>query len=279
MHTTLRTPSAAAPSRSACRASRFRSRQTSCITGSTPMSRSSRAAAIAAMCAWAALLSVQFTASTFPRRVPASSATRAGSAESLVWSSAVTTNSPACSRRCRWLRGAPSVIRRDSRPGSLSRSGPPPRHVPVAPRHQVLPRRRPLQAPVDGRLHVLDVVAPQRKAPRALPRGDPDALHLGHHLAAPVLQRAAAGAVPQVLGAAHRTRQPRRVQDALPAHATVPHGLLRDAFDEQEGPPEARGRGRRLRGPSVDPGSLHLRSLRCSLVRTRPSGPYPRREA
>src|SRR4029453_16045346 len=98
----------------------------------------------------------------------------------------------------------------------------------------------------------------------AFPGRDPDALHLGQHLTAPVLQRAAAGAVAEVLRAAHRARQPRRVQDALSAHATVPHGLLRDPFDENEDPPEPGGRRRRLRGPPGDPGSPHLRPLGCA---------------
>ena len=46
------------------------------------------------MCACAALLSVQFTASTLPRNSSASLVTEPGSAESLVWNSAMTTNSP-----------------------------------------------------------------------------------------------------------------------------------------------------------------------------------------
>ena len=97
-------------------------------------------AAIAAMCAWAALLSVQFTASTFPWSVRELGDAR--QAAYAVWSSAVTANSPACSKACRWLRGASSVMGQVSRPGSVRGPRPTLRHLPVASGHEVSPRER-----------------------------------------------------------------------------------------------------------------------------------------
>src|SRR5215218_5710232 len=244
MHTMLRTPSAAAPSKSACSASRFRSRQTNCIAGSIPVSTSRREAASAETCVCAALLSVQLTASAEPRSVSASRMIADGSAESLVCISAVTTNSPARSNRCRWLTGSASRLTVSGCVRVLV-GGPPVGNHAVAAGQQVLPGRGLLEAPVGGWLHVLDVLAPQREPSRSLPRLDPDALHLGNHLAVPVLERAAAGPVAQVLRAAHGTRETGGMQDALAAHPAVPQRLLRPPLDRQQRSVEpGRGRGR-----------------------------------
>jgi hypothetical protein len=159
--------------------------------------------------AWAALLSVQFTASTLPRSVPASSTMRAGSAESLVCSSAVTTNSPVCSRSVQVAArnavghgvGLTTRIRARLPQPAL-------RHLPVASRREVLPRRRSLEPPVDRRLDVLDVIAPQRQAPRALPRATQTHFISGSTSQLPSCSVPPHGTVPQVLRAAHRAREP-----------------------------------------------------------------------
>src|SRR5262245_5008459 len=205
MHTTLRTPMAAAPNRSACSARRLRSRHTNCITGSIPVSTRMREAARAETCGCAALLSVQFTASAKPRRVSAARTIEAGSAESVVCISAVTTNSPASRSRCRWLSGSPPLVTGWGSRGVLRRL-PAGRSHPVPAGQEVLPGRGLLEPPVGGALDVEHVVAPQRQLPGALPRLDPHALHLGNHLAVAVLEGPAAGAVPKVLRTAHRAR-------------------------------------------------------------------------
>ena len=75
----LRTPKAWAPSNSACRAMRLRSRQASCSTGSMPASSSRRHRARLLIRITARLPSVTFTAWTQPRRDPAAANEREGS--------------------------------------------------------------------------------------------------------------------------------------------------------------------------------------------------------
>src|SRR6185312_5060249 len=128
---------------------------------------------------------------------------------SITGSSAVTTNSPASSFRSR------VDIRR-----------PPGGRPLVAAGDQVDPRRGALQAVVDRRPQVVDVVAPHRQLLRALVRVEPYAAHLGLDLAVSVRANAAARSVAQGLGARHRAGQPGRVQHALAAHLTAPHRAL-----------------------------------------------------
>src|SRR5436190_6390397 len=286
MQTTFRAPSAAAPRRSAWRLSRFRSRQANWTTGSTPRSARRCAAATAERCGCAALLSVQFTASTDPRSLSASSVTDTGSAPSVVWSSEVTTNSPARSSASRLLRGwiggiFPSAVTRTSllqvdHVGRLAREvndvagfRPRGRHVLIAMRQEVLPRRRAAEPPVDRPVDVLHVLAPDGHLARPLPRLDPDARSVGIDLAVPVLEHAAARTVPEVLRTPHRTGHPRRVQDALPAHAAVEDRLLAGALDQQQRLTEPLRLGSHLRGSAF----LHVASHRPRLTSARPRAP------
>src|SRR5205823_3084541 len=109
--------------------------------------------------------------------------------------------------------GAPAI-------SASSRDIPALRRLLVAARVQVDPRRGSLEAVVDGRADVVDLVRP-REAARALDGLDPDAAHLGLHLAVPVGADAAAGAVAERLGAFHRAGEAGRVQDALAAHVAA----------------------------------------------------------
>ena len=196
-----------------------------------------------------------------PPQRSASSATCAGSAESLVCISAVTTNSPASSSRWRWLDGSLSVMGDpESSPrfqvsGSLP--GPTARHCRSRPvtrfSHDDVPCSRQSTGGSTCRMW-----SRHRGPPRALPRGDPDAFHLGHDLTVPVLQRATARAVAQVLRATHRATA-RSMQDALPAHAAVPP-LPSSRVRRAGAPGGTRSTEVRLRRPSIEPGSLHRRS-------------------
>src|SRR5579871_5986171 len=197
--TMFRTPRAAAPRRSACSASRLRSRTVSCMIGSMPRSTSRCAAAIAERWTWAPVLSVQLMASTTPRSMSPLRSTAMGSALSLEVSSAVTTNWPSRSNSARWL--VPTRL------PALGRYG-----VPSV--HEVDPRRRPLQLPVDRLLQMLDVVSPQRHPPGAFPGLDPDTALIGKDLAVAVGSNAPARAIAKVLGTAHRTAEPGGMQDA-----------------------------------------------------------------
>src|SRR5438067_5379185 len=180
---TLRTPSAAAPSRSACRPRRLRSRVVSCMIGSTPASLTRWAAASGDRWTWAPVLSVQLTASACPRSAAARFRVTAGSGLSIADSSAVTTKWP-CRRRAASRLGALRIRRLgDPAPGS----------PPIAARGQVDPGRAALQPPVDRWVEVLCVIAPQRQPARALPGLDPDAGPVGEDLAGAVGANAAAG--------------------------------------------------------------------------------------
>src|SRR2546425_9386943 len=212
-----RMPSAAAPSRSACRASRFRSRTVSCMMGSIPFSTRRWAAASDDMWTCAPVLSVQLTASTDPRNTSARRQVASGSALLVDVSSAVTTKRPS--------RSSPA-----SRLGAGMR-------LPtlwgdaVSTADEVDPGGGPLQLPVDGLLQVLDVIPEDGQAPRALPGFDPDAALVGIDLAVAVGAHTAAGAVAQILGTAHRAAEAGRVQDALTAHAAVPDRFLQRLLD------------------------------------------------
>src|SRR3954452_14434763 len=136
----------------------------------------------------------------------------------MVGISAVTTNSPAVSL----------ASRRDI-------SGPPPgRHVLVAAGDEVAPRRRAVQAVVDRRAQPVDVRAEDGEVLGAVVGLQPHAAHLGLDLARAVRAHAAAGTVPQRLGAGHRAREPGVVQDALPAHPAVPDRPLDRVLDGLE---------------------------------------------
>src|SRR5205823_4110799 len=210
--TRFRTPRAAAPSRSACRARRLRSRTVSCMIGSRPFSTRRWAAASDDMCTCAPVLSVQLMASTDPRSTSARRQVACGSALLLEESSAVTTKRPSRNRLASRL--------------GLGIGLPPLGRDVVATINEVDPRRRALQLPIDRLLYVLDVIAPERKSPRAFPGLDPHAGHVGIDLAIPVLPNAAARSVSKALGASHRAAQASRVQDALAAHAAIPDRFL-----------------------------------------------------
>src|SRR5438552_16037560 len=213
----LRTPSAAAPSRSACRASRFRSRTVSCMMGSIPFSTRRWAAASDDMWTCAPVLSVQLTASTDPRSTSASRQVASGSALLVDVSSAVTTKRPSRSSPARRLGagiGLPTLW------GDA-----------VSTTDEVDPRGGALQLPINGLLQVLDVIFEDRQAPRALPGFDPEATLVRLQLAVTVGARAATGAVAQVLGAPHWAAEAGRVQDALSTHAAVPHRFLQRLLD------------------------------------------------
>lgn len=107
-------PRAAAESRSDCRAMRLRSRQVSCMTGSTPASRTSRLPAMLDIRTWALWLSVTLAASTHPRSSAALRVIAPGSAPRGGPISAVTAKRPAArvSRRALTvLTGGPARAR------------------------------------------------------------------------------------------------------------------------------------------------------------------------
>src|SRR4051794_10953318 len=220
-----------APTISASRFRRLRSRHASCMTGSTPDARSAIDTARGEACACAAGLSVAFTAST-QAFIGASWRWISGKPPpSMVGISAVTTNSPAASLRSR----------RD-----ISARRPSGRDVLVAPGHEVAPRRRAVQAVVDRRPQAVDVRSPYRQLVGALGGLQPDTAHLGLDLAVAVRPDAAARAVAQGLRAGHRAGEPGVVQDALAAHAAVPDGALDgvlDGLEEAHGVTPGRGRG------------------------------------
>src|SRR2546425_4967663 len=217
--TMLRTPSAAAPSKSACNASRFRSRTVNCMIGSSPFSTSRWAAASDEICTWAPVLSVQLIASTDPRSTSARRQVASGSALLLEDNSAVTTKRPSRNRPARRL--------------GLFISLPTLRRHLVSTPQKIDPRRGSLQLPIHRLLHVLDVIAPERKSLRAFPGLDPHAAHVGIDLAIPVRPNAAAWSVSKALGATHRAAQPGGMQDALAAHAAAPDRFLEGLFDRQ----------------------------------------------
>src|SRR5215218_6980590 len=208
------TPWSAAPAMSACSASRLRSRQTSCITGSIPRSSRAMATATGDACACAAVLSVALTASTYGSNGSNRSLTASRSPPSTARSSAVTTRRPALS-------------------AASSLDIPPRRCLVVAAGYEVPPRRRAPEAVVDGRADVVELRRP-RQAPGALVRLQPNALHLGLHLTAAVGPNAAARAVAHLLRAVHRAGQPCRVEDALPAHAAPEDRPLDRLLDDRQ---------------------------------------------
>src|SRR5919112_4663733 len=212
-------PCIAAPTISPSRFSRLRSRQASCMTGSTPHALTAIATAKGEACAWAAALSVALTASTHAF-IGASWRWISGKPPpSMVGISAVTTNRPALSFSSR--RDIPAGL-------------PAGRRVLVAPGERVAPRRRPVQAVVDGRAQAMDVRAPHGQALGALVGLEPHAAHLGLDLAGAVGPHAAARTVAQRLRARHRARHAGVVQHALPAHPAVPDGPLDRVLDGLE---------------------------------------------
>src|ERR1700759_3489000 len=151
---------------------------------------------------------------------------------SITGSSAVTTNSPASSFRSR-----------------VDIRCPPGRRLLVAAGDQVDPRRGALQAVVDRRAQVVDVVAPHRQLLRALKRPEPNAAHLWLDLAVPLCPHAAARPVAQRLGARHRADQPGGMQHALAAHLTAPYRALDRVLDGSDDP-----------GPAAPAGTFSRRS-------------------
>src|SRR4051794_20140846 len=211
-------PCIAAPTISASRFSRLRSRHASCMTGSTPQALSAIATARGEACACAAALSVALIASTHAF-IGASWRWISGEPPpSIVGISAVTTKSPASSFRSRR-----DISRRPSGRGLLVAAG-----------HEVAPRRRALEAIVDRWAQAVDVRAPDRELLGPVVGLDPHAAHLRLDLAAAVRAHAATRAVAQRLRARHRAREPGVVQDALPAHAAVPDRPLDRVLDRLE---------------------------------------------
>src|SRR6059058_2785530 len=222
INTRLRMPRAAAPSRSACRARRLRSRTVSCMIGSRPFSTRRWAAASDDMCTCAPVLSVQLIASTDPRSTSARRQVASGSALLLEDSSAVTTKRPSPNRpasRLGVVMGHPAL-----------------RRGPVASTQQVDPGRRSLELPIHRPLQVLDMILKERQASRALPRLHPNAGLVGIDLAIAVRPDAAARPVAKILRAAHRTTQAGRMQNALAAHPAAPDRLLERLFDSEDEP-------------------------------------------
>src|SRR2546428_6814883 len=209
--------SAAAPSKSACSASRFRSRTVSCMMGSNPFSTSRWAAASEDIWTCAPVLSVQLMASTDPRSTSARRQVASGSALLLEESSAVTAKWP-------WRSSAASRL-------GLPIGRPTLRRHPVPTAGQVDPRGGALQLPIDRFLEILDVILEDGEPSRALPGVDPDTSLVGVHLAVAVGADAAARPIAKILGAAHRAAQAGRVQDALAAHPAVPDRFLERLLD------------------------------------------------
>src|SRR3954452_413485 len=203
MHETFSIPCIAAPTISASRFRRLRSRQASCMTGSTPHALSAIDTARGEACACAAALSVALIASTHAF-IGASWRWISGKPPpSIVGISAVTTKRPALSL--------------SSRPDIPARRG-----VLVPAGDEVAPRRRALEAVVDRRAQLVDVRPEDRQLLGALVGLQPHAAHLGLDLAVAVRADAAARTVAQRLRARHRAGEPGVVQHALAAHAAVP---------------------------------------------------------
>src|SRR5213594_904435 len=182
MRQTFRAPSATAPTRSACRARRFRSRHAvrcgdgpRCCPCSSPRPRSlgggppTGTRTLGPGRRWPG---APPSRRTFPTRA---------------------TDGGGCGPAAR----SPLAI-------LLARGEPASGSMAVPAGEQVLPRRGLLEPPVHGLLNVLHVVAPEWKAPRAFPGLDPHAGLVRQHLAVAVLQDPAARAVAQRLGTAHR---------------------------------------------------------------------------
>src|SRR3954453_8570339 len=233
-------PCIAAPTISDCSASRFRSRQTSCMIGSAPHAFSAIATASGEACAWAEVLSVALNASTHAF-IGASWRWISGEPPpSITGISAVTTKRPALSFRSRL--GIPA-----RRPAG--------RDVLVAAGDEVAPRGCAVQAVVARRAQAVDVRAPDRDVLGALVGLQPHAAHLGLDLAVAVGAHAAARPVAQRLGARHRAGHAGLVQHALPAYAAVPDRSLDRVLDALEQahslrPPRGRGAPRSAPWPS-----------------------------
>src|SRR5438132_1115143 len=99
---------------------------------------------------------------------------------------------------------------------------------------EVPPRRRPPEAIVHGGPQFVDLLAPDGQLLGPLVGLEPDALHVGLHLAVAVRADAAAWAVAKLLRTVHGTRHPGRVQHALTAHVTAPDRLLDDVLDRRQ---------------------------------------------
>src|SRR5439155_18823874 len=207
-------PCSAAPTMSASSASRLRSRQTSCITGSIPSWLSAIATATGDACACAAVLSVALTASTYCSYGAKRSRTASRPPASTVRSSAVTTKRPA-----RMPSSSPDI--------------PPRRRLLVALGQVVAPGGGAPEPVVDRRAQVVDLLAPGQLA-RALDGVHPDAAHLRINLAVTVRSHPTARPVAQLLRALHRARESGRVQHALAAHVAAEDRLLDGRLDEGE---------------------------------------------
>src|SRR3954447_22870524 len=159
-----------APTISPSRLMRLRSRQASCMTGSAPHALSAIATASGEACACAAALSVALTASRNACMGESWRWISGNPPPSIVGISAVTTKRPALS-----FASSVDIPPRPPRRGRLVAAG-----------HEVAPRRRALQAVVDGRAQVVDVRAPHGELLGAVVGLHPHAPHLRLHLAVAV---------------------------------------------------------------------------------------------
>src|SRR5581483_3704464 len=270
---------------SASQARRFLSRQTTCRIGSAPTRRRAMATETLEACACAAVLSVALTASAQrttsatraakPSRSPPSTAgasqVRMGSSPASTSSRRRLTQLSRSRRRCpphpppsnrlllgRTGGGGRASGRSPALAAALARRERPARRAhAVAAGERVQPGRLPEQPVVDRRAQLVEVLAPggrQERQRAGTPLGlHPHAPHRGHHLAASVLAHPAAGAVAQPLGAGHRARQTRVVEDTLAAHLTAEqrplHGSL-DGGERSHCPAQAAARARRASSSS-----------------------------
>ena len=248
---TLGMPSSPAPSRSDCSAIRLRSRQVSCITGSSPARWASTEPAIAAGITLALGLSVTLTASTQPDSSP-------GLGVDPIRVDAVRQaelggdREPAGLDRAAQSRGHAALAGGgpDRQPGPYALGVGP--QVLVAALPVVDPAARPGQPVVDRPLQqgqVLDV--PGRLGP--LVRDHPDAAQLRVDLAGAVGGDPAARPVAQLLRAGLRAGVAGRRQRALAAHPAAERPLLDRLLGGRERPPGPLVRLQPVGQPAVDP--------------------------
>src|SRR5215468_11055713 len=250
---TLGMPMAQAASRSDWSASRLRSRQVTCMTGSIPAWAASRLPAQLAIRTFAPALSVMLTASTQPRSCSALRSSAPGSAPRGGPISAVTVNDPDPSRARRpdpliSLPSSRDVVPEARRRGAGSGGRGP--QVLVLPAPVADPGAPPGPPLVHRALEQQQVShAAFALGPRV--GGHPHAPGVREHFAGAVRADAAARAVAQLLGAGLRAGVPGDREGALPAHPAAERRALGRPLGGGEGPVGRRGSGQRAREPAV----------------------------
>src|SRR5215831_19508277 len=217
-------PRAAADSRSDWSAMRLRSRQVTCMTGSTPAARASRLPAQLDSRACAPWPSVMLTASTKPRSGSTFRRTASGSAPR-----GGPTPGSCAARSLPLRRGCAPPDGRYT----VGISGGPQLVVTALP--VVDPRALPPASVVDGTLQQVQVGDPPM-ALRPLPGHQPHAPQTRVDLARTVAADPATGTVAQLLGAGHRARVPGDRQRALAAHPAAEKPALGGLLGGGEGP-------------------------------------------